>query len=144
MVTNLIQRNIKKKIQMKEFDIEKAKAGAPVCTRDGRPVRIICWDFQEYGQQEADEKFPIIALVKEDKGERAYVYRESGKCKINKNDELMMAPVKREGWINVYRPSNEGKYIVSGVAYETESEAKEAGLNKKITYITTIKIEWEE
>lgn len=129
---------------MKEFDIEKAKAGAPVCTRDGRPVRIICWDFQEYGQQEADEKFPIIALVKEDKGERAYVYRESGKCKINKNDELMMAPVKREGWINVYRPSNEGKYIVSGVAYETESEAKEAGLNKKITYITTIKIEWEE
>ncbi len=59
-------------------------------------------------------------------------------------DDLMMASVKHEGWINVYQPSNEGKYIVSGVAYETESEAKEAGLNKKITYITTIKIEWEE
>ena len=86
---------------MKEFDLEKAKAGAPVCTRDGRPARIICWDYQEYGKQEADEKFPIIALVKEDKGERAYTYRESGKCKIYKKDELMMAPVKHEGWVHV-------------------------------------------
>lgn len=29
---------------MKAFDLTLAKAGAPVCTRNGRDVRIICWD----------------------------------------------------------------------------------------------------
>lgn len=31
---------------MREFDLEAAKAGAPVCTRSGKPVRIICWDMK--------------------------------------------------------------------------------------------------
>lgn len=136
---------MKKKIQMKEFDIEKAKAGAPVCTRDGRPVRIICFDYQEYGQQEADEKFPIIALVKEDKGERAYVYRESGKCKIDKNDELVMAPVKHEGWVNLYMSEDgfkeAGEYVGRNI-FVSEEIAKEAAVSEG--YITTAHIEWEE
>ena len=29
---------------LKPFDLEAAKAGKPVCTRDGRKVRIICFD----------------------------------------------------------------------------------------------------
>ena len=29
---------------MKPFDLEKAKAGSPVCTRSGEKVRIICFD----------------------------------------------------------------------------------------------------
>lgn len=29
---------------MKEFDLEKAKAGHPVCTRDGHEARILCFD----------------------------------------------------------------------------------------------------
>lgn len=33
-----------KKLNLKEFDIEAAKAGKPVCTRDGRKARIICFD----------------------------------------------------------------------------------------------------
>lgn len=131
---------MKKKIQMREFDIEKAKAGAPVCTRDGRPVRIICWDFQEYGQQEADEKFPIIALVKEDKGERPYAYRESGKCKIDKNDELVMAPVKREGWV-VINP--EEKHCFPRV-FDTQEEAETKASSSKITDLVVSRIEWEE
>lgn len=131
---------MKKKIQMKEFDIEKAKAGAPVCTRDGRPVRIICWDYQEYGQQEADEKFPIIALVKCDKGERAYVYRESGKCKIDKNDELVMAPVKREGWVLI---DPVGPQCIAHI-YDTKEEAEEDAEREMITYSAIAHIEWEE
>lgn len=31
---------------MKNFDLEAAKVGAPVCTRSGKPVRIICWDMK--------------------------------------------------------------------------------------------------
>ena len=32
---------------MKEFNLEEAKAGKPVCTRDGKDVRILCFDRKE-------------------------------------------------------------------------------------------------
>ena len=54
------------------FDIEKAKAGTKVVTRDGRSVRIICWDYNNMA--------PIIALV-QDKGlatEGTRYYRNDG------------------------------------------------------------------
>jgi hypothetical protein len=38
------------------FDIEKAKAGAKVVTRDGRSVRILCFDLKRRYQ-------PIVAAV---------------------------------------------------------------------------------
>ena len=53
--------NMKK---VKPFDLQKAKAGKPVCTRDGRKARIICFD--------AKGTFPIIALVDENAEEFAY------------------------------------------------------------------------
>lgn len=28
---------------MRKFDLAAAKAGAPVCTRSGKPARIVCW-----------------------------------------------------------------------------------------------------
>lgn len=31
---------------MKNFDLDAAKRGAAVCTRNGKPVRIICWDMK--------------------------------------------------------------------------------------------------
>lgn len=40
---------------MREFDLEAAKRGAAVCTRDGEEVRIICFDC-------ACRQYPIIAL----------------------------------------------------------------------------------
>ncbi len=41
---------------MKAFDLEKAREGAKVCTRDGDSVRIICFDRK-------NEDFPIVALL---------------------------------------------------------------------------------
>lgn len=46
---------------MREFDLSAAKAGAPVCTRDGMEARIICFD-------RVDLKYPIIALYKTESG----------------------------------------------------------------------------
>ena len=31
---------------MREFSMEEAKAGKAVCTRDGRRVRILCFDLK--------------------------------------------------------------------------------------------------
>lgn len=42
--------------KLKPFDLEKAKQGAKVVTRDGRPVRIICWD-----KLDDDNTYPIVA-----------------------------------------------------------------------------------
>ena len=49
---------------MKEFDYEKAKAGAPVCTREGKPARIIFWDAK--GISNDGKQYPIVALLEED------------------------------------------------------------------------------
>ncbi len=46
---------------MKEFDYEKARAGARLCTRDGRPARIVSWDAKS-----PDGVYPIVALVQLD------------------------------------------------------------------------------
>lgn len=43
---------------MKPFDLEKAKAGKPVVTRDGRPVRIICFNMVDN-----NGGYPLVALV---------------------------------------------------------------------------------
>lgn len=41
---------------MKTFDLEKAKAGAFVCTREGFRARIVCFDAD-------NDRFPIVALL---------------------------------------------------------------------------------
>lgn len=46
---------------MKPFDLEKAKAGAPLCTREGFRARIICFDAN-------NDRFPIVALLEGDDG----------------------------------------------------------------------------
>ena len=47
---------------MKAFDLKEAKEGAKLVTRDGRPVRIICYDRLMAGRPDV-----IIGLVKNKK-----------------------------------------------------------------------------
>ena len=123
---------------MKEFDLEKAKAGAPVCTRDGRPARIICWDYQGHDWEKEEDKFPIIALVKCYDGERAFLYRETGKTRDKKID-LMMAPVKHEGWVLIDPEPHCMAHI-----YDTREEAEKDAEREMIDYLAIAHIEWEE
>ena len=62
---------MKKKIQ-KTFNVEEAKNGARVERRDGKPVRIICYD-------RVDTAYPIIALIKSYNGENCFSYDINGK-----------------------------------------------------------------
>ena len=116
---------------LKPFSLEAAKQGKPVCTRDGRMARIICFDAKR-----KDEK-SIIALVpsKDYPGfEDLIAYPNNGNYYGgHENDgDLMMLPEKKEGWVNVYKHN----------LYDTESEAKRAHVEEG--YVSTIKIEWEE
>lgn len=126
---------------MKPFDIELAKAGHPVCTRDGKQVRIVCFDLISHGNT------PIVALVKTgEKYEDPVCYREDGGFLSGKNGDhpldLMMVPEKKEGWMNVYE--NKMGVPFGGVIYESEEKAREHIKSKLDRYISTIKVEYEE
>ena len=114
---------------MKPFNLKKAKAGKPICTRDGRKARIICFD--------RDWEKHIVALVSNPLGESVHYYLSNGKVERDKqNDEdLMMLPEKKEGWVNIYKSKD--------TIFLSKEEAK---LHKDDfgEYITTTKIEWEE
>ena len=125
------------KSNLKPFDLEAAKAGKPVCTRDGRKARIICFD--------RDWDMPIVALVSDPLGESVHYYLSNGKIDFyRQNDEdLMMLPEKKEGWVNVYKEeSNNNERLIEQTIYKTRKDAFDNACPKG--YITTIKIEWEE
>lgn len=118
---------------MKPFDLRKAKAGAKLCTRDGRPARIICWDVK-------NDIFPLVSLIDERDLARHY---EDGCCLSSEptNNDLFLAPNINEGWVNVYRDKELHRTMGLRI-YPTEDEAMK---NKEDdSYIATTKIEWEE
>ena len=119
--------------RLKLFNLEAAKAGKPVCTRDGRKARIICFD--------RDWDMHIVALVSDPFGESVHYYLSNGKVDFDKqNDEdLMMLPEKKEGWMNIY--SNGYNHKVGALIYNSKEEALN---NKESNAIDTVKIEWRE
>jgi len=122
-----------KKLNLKEFDLEAAKAGKPVCTRDGRKARIICFD--------AKCNKPIVALIYGCNKETVLQYLENGRAFVNQIDkyDLMMLPQKKEGWINLCKNN-----YVDTLAVGVFPNREEAVSNCPPSYLCTIKIEWEE
>lgn len=126
---------------MKQFNLDEylKNPSKKVVTRDGRSVRIRCTDRKGEGQ-------PIVALVETPDRDEEYVgtYREDGRwstsgcaCEL----DLFFATEKHEKWVNVYLISNGD--LDFGNTYSSEKEAKD-NITSHATYITTIKIEWEE
>ena len=128
------------KMNLKPFDLEAAKLGKPVCTRDGRKARIICFD-----KRNNKTEYPIIALVETDEMEEIFLYTDNGeylKDKCDDERDLMMLPEKKTMWANIYR--NKTNNYVFGELYPTEEIAIESKATMERDYITTVKIEWEE
>lgn len=133
----------KKKLNLKEFNLEAAKAGKPIYTRDGRKARIICFDAK------CDK--PIVALIYDYNKETVLQYLENGRFFVDQIDkyDLMMLPQKKEGWVNIYNrntisTSKENCYIMTGVSVFKTKESAISYKDKDKKYIDTIKIEWEE
>ncbi len=119
---NQLQRE--EKHMLKPFDLEKAKAGAPVCLQDGTPVRIICWD--------AKGDYPIIALFEELSAERVSRFNFIGN---GTGVSLKMAPVVRTGYV-WFHP----RYSFPTLEGAMESEPKHDGAKGHVL----AKVTWEE
>ena len=123
---------------MKEFNLTEylKNPNQKVVTRDGRAVRIICTDVKG--------EHPIMALItdKKDNSESPFVYTKNGRYFFEEtNNDLFFAPVKKEGWVNIYDITRTN--CISRI-YKTKEEAETIGKGCKSGYITTTKIEWEE
>ena len=114
-----------KKLNLKPFDIQKAREGKPVCTRDGRKARIICFDVKA--------KKPIAALITNEDTEEVHFYYDNGRSDQYQEYryDLIMLPEKKEGWVNVSK-------------FSTYASKEEALSHKTYDIIDTIKVSWEE
>lgn len=127
-----------KKLNLKPFDIQKAREGKPVCTRDGRKARVLCYDFKQ------NEEYPIVVAVENKDGkECALLYSNDGISAMSKssNNELVMFSEKKEGWVNVYK--KEQNRYVKGI-FPSREIALNSISEKSREYIATIKMTWEE
>ena len=80
---------------MKEFNLEAAKRGEPIQTRDGQSAKFVAH------VPEACPSEKIVVLV----GRHVWTYRESGAWFENGDvgPDLLMAPKKRTVWVNFYK-----------------------------------------
>ena len=124
--------------KLKPFDLEAAKAGTPVMTRDGCPARILAFDVENAG-------YPVVAAIKTSTGEceRIELFTEQGQFDEDTkedNRDLFMASIKHRAWANVHK--NNGYYTLTGCS-DTEESARRCR-HLCSGYIATVPIEWEE
>jgi hypothetical protein len=125
---------------MKPFNLEEAKAGKPVCTRDGRAARILCFDI-------VGTDYPLAALVtNKDSGDETIFTYMVGDGSINTLPSnalnLMMVTTTKSKtvYLNLYR---------NGVCHThaTENGAKTASIGTSSPLLASaypVTIEWEE
>ena len=128
------------KQNMKPFSLEEylKNPSRKVVTRDGRNVRILCTDRE-------GSVYPIVALIKDDNRElEILVTYTKDRRPVEYNEAyytLFFAPEKHEGWINLHK--NGQTRVFPSYIYQTKEDAEKYGVGKD-SYITTVKIEWEE
>lgn len=124
---------------MKPFDLELAKQGNPVCMKNGVPVKILDFNFE-------DRDFSIVAKWNDGNYGHIEYYTKEGnyyKSGMPSPKDLYMVTKKREGWVNIYSSYNcyTEKIYDTGAIFETKEMAEKEALKGKIA---TVKITWEE
>ena len=123
---------------MKPFDLEKAKAGAPVVQRCGRHARIVDFALK-------NEAYPLAVIYTDDMGrEHLTEFSIEGKYYGNQSDtnhDLMMAPVKKECLVNLNKAPDKPFGFAIGGIYATKEDADDMASPNRVA---CVHIEWEE
>lgn len=103
---------------MKPFNLEEAKAGKPVCTRDGSPARIICFDRR-------CEQHPIVALYNAGSStEPVGFHTKHGKSYTGQvGNDLFMLTTTTTVWVNIYK--GDASSTTGVFTYPTKEAAEE-------------------
>lgn len=121
---------------VKPFDLEAAKSGDNVVTRNGKPARIVCFD------RVSSDGANLVALVDASEGwqEQVRIYRKSGKIAegIETPQDLVMAPVKVMRWGLVSQARK--RIRLYDTREGAEHAAEELGWKRPLI----IPIEWED
>ena len=114
---------------MEKFNLERALAGEPVCTRDGRDVTQVTY-FRE-----TEDLFTVGAVLDRE----LYLWQTNGRFLQGKEDskDLFIKPKENAIWINVYKNEN-GSLYTNGAHYISKESAKRSA--DKFGYLKTIKI----
>lgn len=119
----------------KPFDLEAAKAGEPLVTRDGRKARLLAH------VPEFEEEHRVIFAI-EGEG-HAMSYSESG---VYVHDEasdfdLFMAPKTRTVFVNLYRFKKDGIWDFYGSQFDTaEAAGKGADIERALAIAVPVEI----
>ena len=124
---------------MEPFDLEKylKNPSMNVVTRDGRDVKILCTNYYLGNQC-------VIAEVEDI--DRSFSFNQYGVQYGTTGDsplDLFFATKKHEGWINVFEDFDGNPCIEDPRIFTSKEDAEKDGKDY-VSYITTIKIEWEE
>jgi hypothetical protein len=117
---------------MRPFSLEEALAGAPVQTRDGRPVTQLT-NFS------VTSDYSLIGVIE---GEFYKWMRDGGHLSsyVESERDLFMAPIKKTGWVARFRYGHCSGSYVDGVIYGSEEDVKAAEPNA----LSYHEISWEE
>lgn len=86
------------------FDLEAAKAGAKVVTRDGRPARVVCFD-----KISQEEGLSLVALISNEDYEYMISLYKNGRVfrASEESADLFMAPTPVKRWRVIYRGADD-------------------------------------
>ena len=110
---------------MREFNLEQALAGHPVCTRDGREVTQLT-------QFNIASDYSLAGVIEG----YLYQWKPDGKYISSLGDnprDLFMAPSKKTGWVARYSYSKADRSYIGGFIFDSEEGAK-AGEPDAISY----------
>jgi hypothetical protein len=101
---------------MEKFNLERALAGEPVCTRDGNEVTQLTY-FEA-----PKDPYPVVGVLE---GE-VCGWQTNGRFLESENisKDLIMKPKENAIWVNLYKDYN-GK-LFAGCSHDSEKEAVEA------------------
>lgn len=123
---------------MKPFDLEAAKRGEPICTRDGRPAKFIA---HVPGSAREDQK--ILVLVDGD----IYAHCEDGTFHEERHKsgkDLFMAPRKKTLWFNLFIPHTNKVEPYTEFVGEREKIEPDQNTQESKWFIKTFSVEVEE
>ena len=99
---------------MKPFDLEAAKAGKPMQTRDGRKAEFL-------GYTKSGCKYPVAAWI-EDHGITGFTEHGGFRFGLKGNSDLFMVSTRGTVWVNVYERFP-GINFVANDTYTSKGEA---------------------